>query len=355
MGEKKLGHSVKKAMILAAGLGTRMAPVTDSIPKPLVPILNVPNIVHNIHLLKHVGIEDIVINTFHLGPKLMEALGDGTSLGVSIRYSVEETLLGTGGGVKHAEKLLGNEPFVLCNSDLITDLDLNAAIDYHFSQKAVATMVLLDDEEKKRRYANVGTDENGRLCQLPSKTTRTPKQTGIFTGIHILQPEAHQYLEPVFSGINQVLYPSLMEKQPDKAVGYYAPPTSTCWLDTGEVPIFWETSMTLLDALQKGEPYLPQFLSRHEYRETKKGFWTHELANAVEDLETNGTVLLGEGCDLGRGVKLGSHAVVGKGSTIGAGAHIERTVLLPGAQVAAGIHLTDTIVFGDRQLLHSHK
>ncbi|MCB0403862.1 MAG: nucleotidyltransferase family protein, partial [Bdellovibrionales bacterium] len=204
-----MGHSIKKAMILAAGLGTRMAPVTDSIPKPLVPILNIPNIIHNIQLLTHAGIEEIVINTFHLGSKLAEALGDGTSLGVQLHYSVEETLLGTGGGVKHAEKLLGNEAFVLCNSDLITDLDLNAAIDFHFSHEALATMVLLDDAKKKRRYANVGTDEAGRLCQLPSKTTRAPNRTGIFTGIHILQPDAHRYLKPVFSGINQVLYPQL--------------------------------------------------------------------------------------------------------------------------------------------------
>lgn len=338
-------------MILAAGLGTRMAPVTDSVPKPLVPILNIPNIVHNIHLLKHWGMEEIVINTFHLGPKLVDSLGDGSSLGVSIKYSVEETLLGTGGGVKHAEALLGGEPFVLCNSDLITDVDLGAAIDFHYSQKAIATMVLLDDEEKKRRYANVGTDDSGRLCQLPSKSTATPKRTGIFTGIHVLQPEAHQFLEPVFSGINQVLYPSLMASHPEKAVGYFAPDT-TCWLDTGEVPIFWETSMTLLDALQKGKHLLPELLHRHEYQETKRDFWSHELTNSVDDLETNGVVLLAEGCDIGSGVKLGSHAIVGKGSTVGAGAHIERSVLLPGSQVAPGIHLKDTIVFGDRQLLH---
>lgn len=110
--------------------------------------------------------------------------------------------------------------------------------------------------------------------------------------------------------------------------------------------------MALLKMLQDGEPHLARLLGRHEYRETTKGFWSHELVNAAENLEISGVVLLGEGCDIGTGVKLGSQAVIGRGSTVGPGAHIERAVLLPGAHVTAGAHLTDTVVFGDRQLLH---
>lgn len=345
-----MGHPVKKAMILAAGLGTRMAPVTDTIPKPLVPILNIPNIVHNLYLLKEAGIEEVVINAFHLGPKLLAALGDGDSLGVRLRYSVEEVLLGTGGGVKFAEPLLGNEPFVLCNSDLITDMDLNAAIEFHFAQNAVATMVLLDDAIKKRKYANVGTDAAGHLCQLPSQKTSEPVRTGIFTGIHILQPEIHAYLEPVFSGINQVLYPRLMREKPEQVFGYFAPSEKTTWLDTGEVPLFWDTSMKLLDDLQLPRHHLRGLLETHRFKNRGSGVWLEEGAELPADLEQTGLLLLARDCRLGSRVHLGSHVVIGAGASLGDGCRVERTVILPGSHVAAGAVVRDKIVFGNRVL-----
>src|SRR5262249_29522472 len=111
-------------MVLCAGLGTRLKPITEKIPKPLVPVLNVPNLVHTLHLLKRTGIDEIVINTYHLPQALEDYLGDGRRWKMRIHYSRESVLLGTGGGLKKAEPFFEGEPFLLANCDFITNVDL---------------------------------------------------------------------------------------------------------------------------------------------------------------------------------------------------------------------------------------
>lgn len=113
-----------KAMVLAAGRGSRLAPLTDRTPKPLLPVAGKPLILHTIEHLKAAGISQIVINTHHLGGQIEAALGNGAEMGVSIQYSREAELLETGGGIKKALPLLKDEVFVLCNGDIYSDFDL---------------------------------------------------------------------------------------------------------------------------------------------------------------------------------------------------------------------------------------
>src|SRR5687768_14967627 len=103
----------KKGMVLAAGLGTRLQPITQKTPKPLVPVLNVPNILHSLYLLKRVGITEIILNLHHLPDQLEQFLGDGSRWGLKLAYSREQQLLGTGGGLKKAEKFFDGQPLVL--------------------------------------------------------------------------------------------------------------------------------------------------------------------------------------------------------------------------------------------------
>ncbi len=129
---------VTTAMILAAGRGSRLAPLTDDIPKPLLEVHGHPLIVHQLQWLKRAGIERVVINLFHLGNDIRQTLGDGSHFGLQIAYSEEPALLETGGGIAHARKLLGEDPFILLNGDIWTDFDfrtlppsLPANIDAH--------------------------------------------------------------------------------------------------------------------------------------------------------------------------------------------------------------------------------
>src|SRR4051812_30310051 len=109
--------TMRKGMILSAGLGTRLLPITGTLPKPLVPILNIPNVVHTLDLLKRAGIKQVVLNLHHLSKQIEEYFGDGSRWGLDVRYSFESTLLGTGGGLKKAEAFFEGEPFVLANCD----------------------------------------------------------------------------------------------------------------------------------------------------------------------------------------------------------------------------------------------
>lgn len=133
---------ITSAMILAAGRGSRLAPLTDDIPKPLLEIHGQPLIAHQLRWLKRAGIERVVINLFHLGADIRRELGDGSQFGLTINYSIEPRLLETGGGIAHARKLLGEEPFILLNGDIWTDFDfagLPRALPPHLTAHLVTT------------------------------------------------------------------------------------------------------------------------------------------------------------------------------------------------------------------------
>jgi NDP-sugar pyrophosphorylase family protein len=177
-------------MILAAGLGTRLAPITKKIPKPLLPVVGIPNIVRTIGRLRDVGIREIVINTHWLPGVLKSRLGDGCGLGVSIAYSDEPELLGTGGGIRKALSLLGDETFIVVNGDALFAPDFERAVAFHQERGALATLLVREDPDAEK-YEAVGLDPSGRIRRLlyGGKNKATLKNR-MFTGVHIISPEA---------------------------------------------------------------------------------------------------------------------------------------------------------------------
>ena len=131
-----------RGFILAAGFGERMRPITEHIPKPLLPVGNLPLIAYAIKLLAHHGITDLIINLHHLGKQIKDALGDGSDYGVRVTYSEEEEILGTGGGLKKMHELLSDETFVVVNGDSIFRTDYRALHEFHLKKKADATLAL---------------------------------------------------------------------------------------------------------------------------------------------------------------------------------------------------------------------
>ena len=129
-----------KAMILAAGFGTRLRPLTHTVPKPMVPILNRPMLEHTIHLLRTHGIQDITVNLHHLPEVLIDYFGEGPDFGVQLHWSHESEILGTAGGIKRAQKFLDGETFVVINSDVVTDIDLSKLIAFHKAQGSALTL-----------------------------------------------------------------------------------------------------------------------------------------------------------------------------------------------------------------------
>ncbi len=178
-----------KAMILAAGLGTRLRPLTDVTPKPLLPVAGTPMIVWNLLLLKRHGIREVVVNLHHLGTMIPQALGDGASFGMRIIYSHEPMILGTGGGIKQAEPHFNGEPVLILNGDTLFELDLGALMAFHRERQAAATLVLRQDPEAAR-WGLVEVTDQAEVVRITGRgrSEPTPTTGRMFAGIHILHP-----------------------------------------------------------------------------------------------------------------------------------------------------------------------
>lgn len=184
-----------KAMVLAAGLGTRLRPLTNDRPKALVEVGGRPLITYNLELLRHFGITQVVVNLHYFGEAVRAALGNGAAFGLEITYSPEDPLLDTGGGIKHAEHLLAGDDFVVLNSDTIIDLPLDRVIAAHRTRSAAATLVLRRDPEQAR-YGEIEIDGDERIRRflgVPALVSGalTPY---MFAGAHVMSPEVFRFM-----------------------------------------------------------------------------------------------------------------------------------------------------------------
>jgi mannose-1-phosphate guanylyltransferase len=184
-----------KAMILAAGLGTRLRPLTDNLPKPLLPLEGRPLIEYTLLLLRKYGITDVIINLHYQGEKIMQALGDGSRWGMKIRYSEEPRILGTAGGIKNVELLLSQEPFLVINSDILVEIHLDRVIELHQRERAAATLVLREDPNVDV-WGAVGVDAHNRIRQFLGKPDWMGKTLSkrMFAGIHVMDPRVLAYI-----------------------------------------------------------------------------------------------------------------------------------------------------------------
>jgi NDP-sugar pyrophosphorylase family protein len=184
-----------KAMILAAGLGTRLRPLTNDLPKPLLPIANRPLIYYNLMLLKKYGITDVFINVHYQREKIIQEVGDGARLGMSITYSEEPQILGTGGGIKNIQSAIARGTFIVINADILVDLNLDKVVEFHHKKKGVATLVLREDEEVEQ-FGAIEVDSKDQihniLGRVESKTDRVRRL--MFTGVHVMEPRVMDYI-----------------------------------------------------------------------------------------------------------------------------------------------------------------
>ena len=188
---------IRRAMVLAAGRGTRLAPLTDTTPKPLLPVAGQPLIEHILEFLRAGGIREVVINLHHLGQRIEERIGDGRRLGLRVKYSWEDPILDTGGGIKRAQPLLAGEPFVVVNGDSLLELRLEDVVAFHRERAAVATMVVRPDPEAAR-YGLIELDADDRVRRvvgLPAGVEGDFRGF-MFPGLHVFEPEIFRWMEP---------------------------------------------------------------------------------------------------------------------------------------------------------------
>lgn len=221
---------MKTAMIMAAGLGTRMGELTQYCPKPLLPLGKHKIIDWTIRKIISAGFRRIVVNTHYLNEMMENHLQKNWSDKIELMISHEPQILGTGGGIAHAEKYFEDEPVLFCNSDVIADLDLNQFINFHLRSDFPASMVIQPSTDISN-YSLIHYTKDMRLKSILPRGSRLPSSgfTGIFTGFHILSAETRKLLKPRFSSVIDDAYRRLLENE--EQVGIFE--HKGRWLDIG--------------------------------------------------------------------------------------------------------------------------
>jgi mannose-1-phosphate guanylyltransferase len=311
-----------KAMVMAAGLGTRLRPLTYEVPKPMVPVVNRPVMEHILELLAGQGFNEVIANLHWFPETIRERFGDGSWLGVDLTYSYEEELLGTAGGVRNVAEFFGRDPFLVMAGDALTDIDLAALSAAHQSHGGIATLAV-------RRVANVSefgvviAGSDGQVQGFQEKPDPAEALSDLANCmIYALEPEIFDYF-PDKPAVDFALdvFPALLEND----VPFHVHPIDAYWNDVGSLPDYVQGNLDALEGIVKVEA----------------GGTLLDPVGAEEAMETgepgiHGPVLVGEGCDLDAEARLDGPLVIGDRCTVGAGARVKHSVLLPGSQVSAG-------------------
>jgi mannose-1-phosphate guanylyltransferase len=317
-------------MVLAAGLGTRLRPITYAIPKPLVPVLNRPVMEHSVRLIARHGFEEAIAN-LHWFPETIEShFGDGSDFGVELTYSHEEQLLGTAGGVRNVAEFLGDS-FLVVAGDALTDLDFTAMREFHESHDGLVTLatkrVANTDE-----YGVVIAGEDGRIQGFQEKPDPAEALSDLAnTCIYMFRREVFDFFPepgtskaagsedpPSFADWAMDVFPALLEND----IPFYSHEIDAYWNDVGNIDELRQANLDALHGEVEVEPGAP---------EVSTGI---RSASPLGDAEVEGTVLIGSGVELGAGVRIQGPAIVGDGCRIGTGAWVRDSILLDGAELA---------------------
>lgn len=234
-----------KAMILAAGYGERLWPLTADRTKPALPVLGKPLVGYVAEYLARFGIRDVIVNLHHHPDSVKRALGDGHEFGVQLEYVHEPVILGTSGALDNARSLLADDTFIVVNGKLITDIDLNAALKEHRERKALATLVLLRNKKFERfSFVEIRDGLVERFGGMPSRDTWKSDQAPLmFTGIHIMEPRIFDYIpRGRFSDSVVDVYPPAMAKG-ERIVAHVA---QGMWYELSTLQRYLDISLALL-------------------------------------------------------------------------------------------------------------
>jgi NDP-sugar pyrophosphorylase family protein len=315
-------------MILAGGLSTRLYPLTKQVPKPLVPVVGVPNAALLVRYLKAYGFDEIAINVHYLADAIHAALGDGSRFGVRLHYSYEPELLGSAGAVKNIEAFFDDETFVVVGCDELTDLHLDRLIEFHDERKAMATIGLVECDEVDQ-YGVVVLDDAGKIVgfqEKPAKGTELSRLAN--TGIYVFSPEIFAHIPAgEFYDFGKQVFPSL---QAAKEPFYGFDARGAYWADIGTPSEYRRASYDVV----RGIVRIPQT--------SPNGIDPSAVLGAGVRVE--GPVRVGAGVRLDDGVSIVGPSIVDDGVHVESGARLERTILWEGATIGSLANLRDTIV-----------
>jgi mannose-1-phosphate guanylyltransferase / phosphomannomutase len=331
-----------KAVIMAGGFGTRIQPLTASVPKPMLQVLNVPMVEHILQRVKEVRITEIVILLFFKPEVIKKHFKEGKKWGVNISYITPDSDFGTAGAVGQAREILQGEPFIIISGDLVTDFDLKKIIAFHEAKKSLLT-ITLTPVENPLQFGVVITDENGQIVRFLEK----PSWGEVFsdtinTGIYVLEPEILEYIPQ--SGaydFSKDLFPALMQDEVKlwgcKIEGY--------WRDVGNPQSYRDVHKDILGGAIQFD--LPGKLVRYE-----SGNLYTKTDHLPANLTVVGNVVIGKNVEIGYGVTL-EQSCIADNVEISENSILKRCVVWDGVSIGSNNEIYDSVICNDVKIRNS--
>ncbi|MFC5530881.1 nucleotidyltransferase family protein [Cohnella yongneupensis] len=322
-----------KALFLAGGLGTRLRPLTEHLPKPMALVGNRPWLEHLLLNYKAQGIYEFVVAVKHYRELIESHLGDGSKYGVRIDYAVERELLGTAGAIKNAEHLLSDR-FIVVNADIIHQVDLASALKFHEAHRGVATICLTDVDDPSHYGVVVQTD-GGRIVDFVEKPKKEAAPSNrINAGIYIMERRALAFVPAGKAvSIERETFPLLI----DNGSGVYGHPIGGYWMDMGTTERYRQLHWDLLDRR------FPVAIGGQDM--DNKGIWLGDNVRVGQGVLFVPPVMIGDDVTIGDRAIIGPYAVIGNGSRIGRQARLSYSILWDRCRVSAGAQL-NACIFG---------
>lgn len=329
-----------KAVVMAGGFGTRIQPLTNSIPKPMLPIMNRPMMEHTIVSLKNLGITEFIILLYFKPDVIKDYFKDGSAWGINITYVVPDDDYGTAGAVKQAQEVIGDENFIIISGDLVTDFDFQKIFDYHKAKNSKLT-ITLTSVENPLEFGVVIANEEGKIEKFLEK----PSWGEVFsdtinTGIYIIEPEILNYI-PKNENFDfaKDLFPLLMRKGVDLMAGH----AQGYWRDVGNPESYRDVYEDILSGKIK-------FEIGGDAVKYLDGVLICEEDNTLdESVEVIGIVMIGKNVTVKKGSKL-SNVVLGDNVTIGPSSKISNTVIWDDVEIGKNAKLDGCVICSNNRI-----
>ncbi|MBW3594628.1 MAG: NTP transferase domain-containing protein [Actinobacteria bacterium] len=320
-----------QAVIMAGGEGSRLRPLTSNMPKPMLPVVDRPMMEHIIGLLRRHGFTDVVATVQFLASVIRNYFADGSDQGVSLSYTTEEEPLGTAGSVLQAREFLDGT-FLVISGDALTDLDLTAAIEFHRTRDAVATLVLKRVPDPLE-FGIVMMKEDGAIDRFLEKPTwgQVFSDT-INTGIYVLEPDVLDLIPPDQPyDFSSELFPLML----DKGLPVFGYVTDAYWTDVGTTDAYLHAHRDVLSRAVDVD--IPGF-------ELRPNVWVGEDVDVHPTAHIEGPAYIGDNCRIGPGVVIGAHTSIGQNSILGAEAVVAQSVVMDGTHVGPFARMRGSIL-----------
>lgn len=338
-----------KAMILAAGKGTRVRPLTNEMPKPMIPIIGKPVMEYLIEELARHGFDEIMINVSHLPEKIESYFGNGERFGVEIGYSfeghiedgeIQSTALGSAGGIKRIQDFGGffNDTFLVVCGDALIDLDLTAAVRQHWKSGAVASICTAEvSSDQVSDYGVVVSEPNGQITSFQEKPTAEEALSNqVNTGIYIFEPEVLDLIpSDTEFDIGGDLFPKIVEY----GLKFNAVNIPFNWIDIGKINDYWEANQKIMQSELRTIP-IPG-------TEIRPGVWVGlNVSVDWEHSEIQGPVYIGSGTRVESGAMIIGPTWIGHGCHIREGARISKSIIFEYTRIGSASIVKDSVAFG---------